>query len=364
MSKRPRVLIASQPWEGGVPRHVLELVAGLTNRYRITVACPRRSELWNGLQRDRPLRLSTIAAQRGPSLADVGTLIKLIALVPQSDLVHGHSSKAGFLVRLAAACTGRRRRCLFTPHGWSWWAFSGRRARVYLALERWAARWCRTILTVSEFERDAALRAGVGTSAQYRVVRNGVALETYARPPDPVRRRIIMVGRLAPPKRHDLAVRALAVVRERLPGATLDIVGDGPARPQIESLLRALRLGDAVRLLGQRNDVPELLSHAACLLLASDYEGCPLTVLEGMAAGLPVVATTFGGITELVDDGRTGRIAAAEVAPLAGALVAVLEDPMRARAMGDEARQEARTRFGHEHMIEGIEAAYREALAG
>jgi glycosyltransferase involved in cell wall biosynthesis len=358
------LLVVSQPQEAGVPRHVLELLAGLHGRWRITVACPRDSELWQGVERLPGVERVPIAAARRPSLADLSTLAALLPRVRRADVVHGHSSKAGFLVRLAALLTGRRRRCVFTPHGWSWWAFSGWQARLYRGLERRAAPWGRAILAVSAHERDAALACRVGRPQQYRVVRNGVSLQDFAAPPCPQPGRAVMVGRFDAPKRHDTAVRAFALLRARMPEATLDLVGDGPLRARTEALAAQLGVAGAVRFLGQRRDVPALLARASCLLLASDYEGCPLTVLEGMAAGLPVVATRFGGIEELVDHGRTGRIAAPDPESVAAALAAVLGDPTAARAMGDAARAEAQARFSRERMVAEVEAVYAEVLAG
>jgi len=360
----PRLLIVSQPQLAGVPGHVLELVAGLEDRWRLTVACPRDSELWRGLEHRAGVELHEIAAARRPSAADLRSLLLLLRLVRRADVVHGHSSKAGFLARVAAMLRGRTQRCVFTPHGWSWWAFSGARSRAYRVLEKLAAPWCHAILTVSEHERDAALAAGVGRREQYRVVRNGVSLARFDATPCPQPGRAIMVGRFDAPKRHDLAVRALALLRAHLPDATLDLVGDGPLRAPVESLATSLGLDGAVRFLGQRDDVPALLSQATCVMLASDYEGCPLTVLEGMAAGVPVVATRFGGIDEVVDHGRTGLVCEATPQALAAALQRVLGDAAAARAMGDAARAEARARFGRERMVAEIEAVYGEVLRG
>lgn len=363
MSK-PRLLIVSQPQLAGVPRHVLELIAGLADRWRLTVACPRDSELWRGLEHRADVELHAIAAVRRPSAADLRSLLTLMRLVRRADVVHGHSSKAGFLARVAALLSRRTRRCVFTPHGWSWWAFAGVRARVYRMLEKLAAPWCHAILTVSEHERNAALGAGVGRPEQYRVVPNGVSLERFEAAPTPQPGRAIMVGRFDAPKRHDLAVRALALLRAHVPDATLDFVGEGPLRAPVESLVAELGLNGAVRFLGQRDDVPALLSQAGCVVLASDYEGCPLTVLEGMAAGVPVVATRLGGIEEVVDHGRTGLVCEPTPQALAAALQRVLSDAAAARAMGDAARADARARFSRERMVAEIEAVYGEVLQG
>ena len=169
-----------------------------------------------------------------------------------------------------------------------------------------------------------------------------------------------MVGRLAPPKRPDLAVRALAAVRARIPEAELLVVGDGALRPDAERLASGLGLRGSVRFLGHRDDVPELLAEAECALLASDYEGCPLAVVEALAAGVPVVATDAGGIRELVRDGHTGAVTAPDVDSLAAALEAVLADPARAVELGAEGRREAASRLSLETMVGSLVTLYDE----
>ena len=172
-----------------------------------------------------------------------------------------------------------------------------------------------------------------------------------------------MVGRLAPPKRPDLALRALASVRAAIPEAELHLVGDGPLRAQSEKLASELGLDGAVRFLGDRNDVPELLAGAECALLASDYEGCPLAVVEAMAAGVPVVATDAGGTGELVQPGRTGELASrGDADALATVLQRVLADPARAAALGAEGRRVAEARLSLKGMVENLVALYEDLL--
>jgi glycosyltransferase involved in cell wall biosynthesis len=170
---------------------------------------------------------------------------------------------------------------------------------------------------------------------------------------------------LRQPKRADLAVRALALLSRTRPEATLDVVGNGPLRTELEELADREGMNEAVRFLGVRNDIPELLAGAACMLLASDYEGCPLTVLEAMAAGVPVVATAVGGVPELVVDGETGfLVQPGRPEPIAEALEAVLAEPDRGRAFGAAGRQRARAVFSGERMIRETAALYDEIAAG
>lgn len=358
--KRPRrLLLAAQPLDGGVSRHVVELARALpADELSVEVACPRQSLTWSSLE-GSGLRLHAIEAHREPRPGDARSLAALTRLAGDADVVHVHSAKAGFVGRLAASLRGKRKACVFTPHGWSWWAAEGAEARLYLGLERLAARWCRTIVALSDDEREAGLRARVGRPAQYEVIPNGVPLERFAVPRAPVRARILMVGRLAPPKRPDLALRAFAEARGRIPEAELHVVGDGPLRGEAEALAAELGVADAVRFLGNRDDVPELLAQAECVLLASEYEGCPLAVVEAMAASVPVAATAAGGTAELVRPGATGALAdKGDAHGLAEALAAVLADPAVGVEMGAEGRRDAERNLSLPRMVDRLVSLY------
>ena len=196
------------------------------------------------------------------------------------------------------------------------------------------------------------------------MIGNGVDIERFALEPDPVPNRIVAVGRLAHPKRTDLLVQAFASIRRAHPSAELQIVGDGPDRADVERRVRELGVQEGVRLLGDRDDVPELLSRSGCFVLASDYEGCPLAVIEAMAAGVPVVATGVGGVPELVEDGRTGFVVApGDPQALAAAVERVLLDPEGARKMGEAGRAIARSRLSRERMVGELVRLYDEVQA-
>lgn len=355
--------MACQPLDGGAPQHVLDLLHSLDrSRYRIDVACPRESILWEQLC-GTDVALHAISPARQPGPVDLRTLATLLPLVRRADVVHGHSAKAGFLVRLAAALAGRSRSCVFTPHGWSFWSAEGARARFYAFLERRAARWCATIVTLSEDERRAGLEALVGRPAQYEVIPNGVDLERFARPSEPVAGRVLVVGRFAPPKRHDLVLRAFAQIRDRFGGSELWFVGDGPDRGEAERLAAELGVAGATRFLGVREDVPELLARAACFVLASDYEGCPLSVLEAMAAGVPVVATRVGGVEESVRDGVSGFLAEpGRPEGIARGIAKILGDPAEAAVRGHAGRTLARERHSRERMAAATMRVYDEIV--
>ncbi len=346
--------------------HVVDLVRALPReRFAIDVACPRSSSIWGALDGRFGVELHAIRPHRRPAPADLGSWLTLLRLVGRADVVHVHSAKAGFLGRLASATRRTAAACVFTPHGWSFWAADGAEARLYVGLERLAARWCHALVTLSAAERAAGLEAGIGRPEQYRVIPNGVELERFELARAPVPARVVMIGRLAPPKRPDLALRAFAQIRANVPGAKLHLVGDGPLRPEVERLSAELGLGGSVRFLGHRDDVPEVLAGAECALLASDYEGCPLSVIEAMAAGVPVVATDVGGTADLVENGRTGILVPPDdPGALAAGLEDLLADSRRREEFGAAARKVAEERLSLHTMVEQLVALYEEAATG
>ena len=172
---------------------------------------------------------------------------------------------------------------------------------------------------------------------------------------------LLQVARLDYLKDHATAVRTLARVAARAPQARLVLVGDGPERPGVEAQVRELNLGDKVRFLGLRKDVARLLPGADLFLLTSVSEGIPLTVIEAMAAGLPVVATDVGGMSEVVADGSTGLLAPArDDAALAERILRLAGDPELRRRMGAAGRARAKDRFDERRMADDYGRIYRE----
>lgn len=354
-----RVLLVAQPLVAGVPRHVLDIVDELGQEsFELTVACPRRSSLWEELTGRQGVRLAEFTAAREPRLSDLWWMLRLIPLVRRSDVVHAHSSKAALLVRASALAAGKRRSCVVTPHAWSFWAVTGWRRRAVVIVERLAARACAAIVAVSRHEQYEGLRRGIGRADQYRVIHNGVDLARWAveRTPDPDL--VVMVGRLDLQKRPELAVRALALARRQRPAMRLVIAGGGSLAGSIRRLAEDLGVSAAVCLLGPCDHVPQLMTEAGCVVVTSAYEACSLVILEAMAAGVPVVAVRTGGIDEVVHDGVTGLLCGERPEEIAAALLAISGNATLAQRYGDEARRLARRRYSRRHMALKLAALY------
>jgi glycosyltransferase involved in cell wall biosynthesis len=327
-ARPPRVLLLITLAEvGGAQAYVASLLPALAGRFDVVVAAHGRGPL-RAAAEDAGIRFVELDHVRRPidPWHDLAGFVELVRLLRRErpDILHASSSKAGVLGRLAAWAAGVPIR-IFTVHGWAFGAYSGPASRLY----RWADRLARPVTTVticvSEQERAAGIRAGTCSAERTVVIRNAVSLAGRPRAghenPRPL---LVAVGRLKAPKDFVTLVRALAL----LPPDSFEalIVGEGPDRATLERELRQLGLEAHVRLAGERHDVPDLLAAADIFVLPSVSEGLPVSVLEAMAAELPVVASRVGGLPELVKDGETGLLveprAADELAAALGRLVA------------------------------------------
>ena len=170
-----------------------------------------------------------------------------------------------------------------------------------------------------------------------------------------------VVGRFVPQKSHWLFLEALHEVRRSHPEAQGWLVGDGPLRAELEAQAVKLGLlGDGVKFLGQRRDVPAMLKASDAFVLPTAVrEGLSLSILEAMAAGLPVVAADVGGNRELVEDGKTGLLVVpGDIASLAAAMRRVIEDPEQARNWGRQARTQVLSGFTLDKMVREYERLY------
>jgi phosphatidylinositol alpha-1,6-mannosyltransferase len=232
--------------------------------------------------------------------------------------------------------------------------FAARHTKAWM--RRKALLGAERIIAVSSFTGDRVVELGV-PKQRVSVVPNGVVLAEPQKTTSAANgdRKVLMtVSRLVPRKGHDTVLRALPQVLEQLPDAIYRIVGTGPELPRLQALSRQLQLDQHVEFYGQVSDSERerLLSECNVFVLATretptDFEGLGIAVLEAMQKGKPVVVTRAGGVPEIVDHGRTGLVVEADdPETLARAMVDLLQDPVRASAMGRNAESVVRERFG------------------
>jgi glycosyltransferase involved in cell wall biosynthesis len=333
---------------GGAQAYVAALLPALVTRFDVAVAAHGSGPLRDAAEAAGARYIPLRHVRRPLSLwRDPAGFFELVRLVRRErpDLLHASSSKAGVLGRMAAAAARVPVR-IFTVHGWAFAAHSGMPSRLYRLADRLMDPLTTVTICVSEHEREAGLAAGTCARSRTVVIPNAVdvAASPRFRSEERARPRILAVGRLKPPKDFQTLVEALAA----LPHGSFDalIVGDGPDRARLEEQIRELWLTGRVRLAGQRRDVPELLAGADVFVLPSRSEGHPVSVLEAMAAGVPVVASRVGGIPEQVEDGVTGLLVEpGDPEALAAALGRLAADPALRRRLGVAGRRRAEKAF-------------------
>jgi glycosyltransferase involved in cell wall biosynthesis len=197
------------------------------------------------------------------------------------------------------------------------------------------------------------------------VIPNGIDLARFARPAiSTAVRRVVIVGNLRPEKGHDVLIDAAALVAQRFPATRFDIVGAGPLRDALTRRVHERQLASVVRFAGHQADVATWLQAADLLVLPSRSEAFPNAVLEGMAAGLAIVASDVGGVPELIDDGRTGLLTpAGDARVLADRISSLIADPAMAARLGAAARREVASRYSFERMVTQFENLYATELA-
>jgi glycosyltransferase involved in cell wall biosynthesis len=223
---------------------------------------------------------------------------------------------------------------------------------------RWSLARVDAAVAVSQHVRAVALARAPWAAGCMTVVPNGVDTARFA--PGPAGPKgdgfvFTLVGRLEPRKGVDRAIQAMTGV----PGATLDVVGDGEARAALEAQARALGVADRVRFHGYVEDVRPLLAGSRAALCTSRAEGLGVALLEAMAVGLPVVGFAVGGVPEIVVDGETGLLCPAEdVGALMAAMRSATGQPAHMESMGGAARKRVVERFSVESMRAGYAAVY------
>lgn len=283
-------------------------------------------------------------------------------------IVHTHTAKAGTLGRLAARAAGRSA-IVHTYHGHLLHGyFSPLVTAAVVQTERALAHISTRLVAVGEKVRDDLLAAGIGRPEQYAVVPPGIPLAPL---PEPARARVslglpptgpvvALVARLVPIKRVDRFIEMALELAPRHSNTTFAICGDGDLLPTLAQA--AAPLGDRMHFLGWRPDVETVYAACDVVVLTSDNEGMPVSLIEAGLAGRPSVATRVGSVAEVIDDGRTGLLSDSDPRALAVAVSRLLDDRHLRASMGDAARAHTEKRFGPQRLVADIERLYAEIM--
>jgi len=317
--------------------------------------------------------LPEIMTEMRPRMRDVFALWKLCRIIreEQPHIVETHTSKAGFLGRLAARIAGVPI-IIHTYHGHVLDGYYGRIVNWGLRnVERSLAGITDCVVAVSEQVKQDLVRYQVAPAEKITVIRVGVDLGEYARCEihrgefraelgfNETHRLVGIMGRLFPIKNHRLFLQAAAIVAAEISDVSFVIVGDGALRRELENYALKLGIGRRVIFTGWRKDQPRIYADLDVLALSSINEGTPLSVIEGMASGCPVVATRVGGVPDLIRHEENGWLVdASDSEALARGIIGVLQQPERAKRVAARARSDVLRIHAKKRLLDDIESLY------
>jgi glycosyltransferase involved in cell wall biosynthesis len=353
--------------------HGLSLESRMTDSEKMLVAGRIKQAKERGV---KFIALSSLVRRIAP-LQDLKTLVLLWQIIKREkpDVVHTHTSKAGILGRVAARLANAPH-IVHTPHGHVFFGHFNRVASsMFLCIERFFARFTDRLVALTEGEKKDYIDLAVGDPGNLAKIHSGVDIVKYSTPRDNTVERkrslglsqnggvIGFVGWLLPIKGPMYLLRAMETVWRVRPDASLIFVGKGDMDMDLRT--ESLRIGanGNVKFLGWREDIDELIPIFDILALPSLNEGMGRVLVEAMAAGKPVVASRVGGVPDLVKHGESGMLVPpANKDALAEAILHLLDNPEKARQMGQRGRERCRP-FSVEAMIAKLDALY-EGLLG
>jgi glycosyltransferase involved in cell wall biosynthesis len=326
------------------------------------------------------VRLDALSREIAP-VRDALSILRLARLIREQRprILHTHTAKAGTVGRLAALLAGDARPevVVHTFHGHVLRGYFGPlKSGAFRLLERLLARVTTRLIAVSPQVRDDLVALGVAPAEKFSVVRLGIELDERLETSEgraEARARLGIgaeqfvvgwVGRMTGVKRTDDVLEALRLLRGRGVDAVLVLVGDGPDREHVERRASELGIVRSCLFLGYQEDVSGWYRAFDAMILPSANEGTPVVVIEALAAGCPVVATSVGGVPDVVRDGVDGfLVPPRDTEALAERLVRLAEDPELRARMGAAGRESVPSRYAVERLVGDIDELYRSLLS-
>jgi glycosyltransferase involved in cell wall biosynthesis len=327
------------------------------------------------------IRIDELGREISP-LRDLIATVRLARLIRRErpQILHTHTAKAGTVGRVAALLAGSRRPpiVVHTFHGHVLRGYFGPvRSLFFRLLERWLAGRTTALIAVSPQVRDDLVSLGIAPRERFAVIRLGIELDERVAAEQNGRvesRRYLgipgerfavgWIGRMTAVKRTDDVLVAFKRLRESGVDATLCMVGDGPDRAGLEQRAHDLGIVRDILFLGYQEDVAPFYAAFDALVLPSSNEGTPVSVIEALGAGRPVVATRVGGVPDVVRDGVDGfLVEAGATDELADRLAQLAHDPALRERMGNQGRERVLPRYAVERLVDDVDRLYRSLLS-
>jgi glycosyltransferase involved in cell wall biosynthesis len=373
---------------GGPALHVSYLADGLRGRgYETTLVAgtlARGEDSMSFVADELGVRIERVPelSREISPLRDLRAVLRLARLIRRErpEILHTHTAKAGAVGRLAALATGDTRPPIIvhTFHGHVLRGyFDPLRAYGFRLLERWLARYTTKLIAVSPQVRDDLVALGVAPAEKFAVIRLGIELEQRVSTEPGARaetRRLLgvpqdafvvgWIGRMTGVKNTDEVLKALRLLHDRGVDAYLCMVGDGPDRPRLERRAHDLGVVKRCLFLGYQEQVARFYAAFDGMVLPSVNEGTPVSAIESLAAGRPVVATRVGGVPDVVEHGEDGfLVEPGSTEELADRLAELAREPELRERMGEHGRGRVVDRYAVARLVDDVDALYRELLA-
>ncbi len=339
----------------------------------------------------RPIIIPTLGRELA-ALDDCVSFFRIFWLIlkERPDIIHTHLAKAGTLGRVAGVLAkfvliflGKKIRMFHTYHGHIFYGYFGPvKTRVFIYIERALALVCRKVIIISRrLKNDIVKTYRIIPETKAAVIPLGFDFDRLATNESgakrfrreagvaPGEKLVGIVGRLTTIKNHDLFLRAAArcLADNTMPPVRFVVVGDGELRGFLERRAEELKIAPRVTFTGWRHDMGEVYAGLDALMLTSINEGTPVTIIEAMAVGIPVIATAVGGIPDLLGEETEGlpksrergvMVASGDEEGLVGGLRLILTDNATAAPMVERAREFSRRVYDSKRLIQDIESLY------
>ena len=362
MKKLKILEIIGDPNLAGAPRHLLSLLENLNlKRFTLMVISPPGPLVGEIRALKKPIEIETVPMRNKIDLMAIREIRSLIKHL-KADIIHIHGTRAGFLGRIAAI--GLRVPVIYTEHLWTKDYHLKNIIQQQIQL---VGLWFLDIFTtlniaVSQAVKDFMVESQISRADKVRVVYNAIDVpRKQAKIFANAKITLGTVGTLNFQKGIQYLIQALPLVLKEFPQTRLEIVGEGIFRPHLEKLTRKLRLGRSINFVGFQKNIEEKMADFDLYLQPSLSESFGLAIVQAMGLGIPVVATNTGGIPEVVTTGKSGILVEARSPKLlAQAILELLRDNKKAKAMGKLAAEEAKIKFNLDDMIKETEKIYEE----
>ena len=360
------------PLLSGVQNVSLKEIEFLKAEFDFSVVCKDDGPFTQKL-REISVPVQTVnSLQREISVSkDLASLWELLTFFRKMnfDAIHTHSSKTGFIGRIAAKLTGCRA-IIHTVHGFSFPAAKSRKAWCFYFLMEWIAKFCtHKLIVMNEADREFAINKLGYKDNKVEFLANGVDLMVFStahkeKISEQSKLKVVMVGRLWEQKDPKTLLDAAISILKKDRRFQFDFIGDGEYLENLQSQVNQQGLTDSIRFLGWQSDVPNLLPTYHLFVLPSKWEGMPLAILEAFACGLPVIATNIPGNRDLVADGTDGFLfEIGDATALEECLLRYRADAELLHCHGQSAREKVETKYDIKTRHTAISKIYRSMTA-